>query len=169
MPSRSGPNTGTTTPSPSSGTRPPKRSSQKSAADEPPSTRSNPRRTTSGQGRRLDTFRRGCGCRRVDARACGGHRQEGLAKPQLFADLRADRSTIRSRTNTMTPIPADTTFRSNLRNRLGLGSIGPSSSAQLGDERLIRLRHPNEAVRGDDVVDVRSVEPHRRDDLARFG
>ena len=93
--------------------------------------------------------------------ACGGHRQEGLAKPQLFADLRADRSTIRSRTNTMTPIPADTTFRSNLRNRLGLGSIGPSSSAQLGDERLIRLRHPNEAVRGDDVVDVRSVEPHR--------
>ena len=46
MPSRSGPNTGTTTPSPSSGTRPPKRSSQRSAADEPPSTRSNPRRTT---------------------------------------------------------------------------------------------------------------------------
>ena len=46
MPSRSGPNTATT-PSPSSGTRPPKRSSQKSAADEPPSTRSNPRRTTS--------------------------------------------------------------------------------------------------------------------------
>ena len=46
-PSSSGPSTGTTTRSPSSGTSPPKRSSPKSAADEPLSPESNPRRATS--------------------------------------------------------------------------------------------------------------------------
>jgi len=46
-PSTTGQSTGTTTPSPSCGTAPRRRSSPRSAADEPPSTRSpNPRRTT---------------------------------------------------------------------------------------------------------------------------
>ncbi len=44
--SASGPSTGTTTRSPSSGSRPPTRSSRRSAADGPHSTRSNPRRVT---------------------------------------------------------------------------------------------------------------------------
>ena len=45
-PSRRGPSTGTTTPSRSSGTPPPKKSSRKLDEGAPPSTRSNPRRTT---------------------------------------------------------------------------------------------------------------------------
>ena len=48
-PSRPGSSTGTTTPSPSSGTGRPRRSSPKSAGDEPPSPKSNPRRRTNAK------------------------------------------------------------------------------------------------------------------------